>query len=221
MSAENHFLEHKKRLQLDRMILFSDAVFAIVITLLVIEIKVPNVMEVGNLNSEQLNEHLIKLVPHFISYIMSFIIIGLFWVDHHRAFGYVVNYDMGLLWNNLLLLMTIALLPFMSTLGAEYGYLSEAFMLYSLNLALIGFMNYFIWLKVTNPKRNLSAGLDDKNLRKYYRAKSFTTAFIFLAGAMLCMADVPVLLVIARYLFFSIFLAIAILRRVYRVGYAV
>jgi len=216
-SAKSNSREHR-RFQLERMMLFSDAVFAIVITLMVIEIKVPDIMEVGRLNKEQLYEHLINLLPHLLGYIVSFLMIGLFWIDHHRAFGYVINYDKGLIWNNLFLLMVIGLLPFTAALGAEFGYLTEAFMIYSLNLALIAFINFLLWLKISNPKRNLSTGLENKNLRKFLRMKSFIIACIFLISALMCMSNANFLLWTGRFIFFLIFPAIAILKRAYSIG---
>jgi uncharacterized membrane protein len=85
--------ENRKQFQLERMILFSDAVFAIVITLLVIEIRVPENNLKGLMPSGELLHRLWDLVPHFLGFIMSFLVVSIFWQTHHRTFGYVTNYD--------------------------------------------------------------------------------------------------------------------------------
>src|SRR5215203_2541136 len=88
--------ELKKEFQLERMILFSDAVFAIAITLLVIEIKIPSIDR--HIATDQLlMESLDELIPKFIGFLFSFLIIGSYWMLHHRMFEYVVNYTRRML----------------------------------------------------------------------------------------------------------------------------
>src|SRR5947209_9460640 len=84
--------ELKKEFQLERMILFSDAVFAIAITLLAIEIKVPAI-DRHIATDDMLLKSLDELVPKFVGFFVSFYIIGLYWTIHHRMFGFVVNYN--------------------------------------------------------------------------------------------------------------------------------
>src|SRR5438477_1525847 len=103
--------EHKKEFQLERLILFSDAVFAIAITLLAIEIKVPELPE-GKITEVMLIQELAKEVPKLMGFLVSFFIIGLYWTVHHRMFGFVVNYTPRLLWLNLIFLLSIVLMPF-------------------------------------------------------------------------------------------------------------
>jgi uncharacterized membrane protein len=102
-------LEHKKKFALERVILFSDAVFAIAITLLVIELRLPEMKEVSNGAMRESLEH---MLPHFFSFFMSFFIVSIYWVAHHRMFGFVMILDPKLLWLNLLLLCFIVLMPF-------------------------------------------------------------------------------------------------------------
>ena len=95
----------KLKFQLDRMILFSDAVFAIAITLMVIDLKVPEISE--NVTDINLVKTLLSLTPKFIGFLLSFFLIGLYWTIHHRLFGYVINYTSRLLWLNLFFLLGI------------------------------------------------------------------------------------------------------------------
>src|SRR5690348_4972851 len=90
--------ENRKQFQLERMILFSDAVFAIAITLMAIEIKVPETTPGSLIQSDELAHKLLELLPHFIGFIVSFIVVSIFWHTHHRTFGYVIGYDGGLIW---------------------------------------------------------------------------------------------------------------------------
>ena len=105
---------------LERLVFFSDAVFAIAITLLVIEIHVP---ELPYRSPPQAYwEALAHLAPSFVSFGISFFVIGMFWMGHHRAFSLAGRYDGSILGWNLLLLGLIAFMPFMTALlGRYYG----------------------------------------------------------------------------------------------------
>lgn len=103
--------EVKKEFQLERMILFSDAVFAIVITLMAIDIKIPDTEGI-RLTSEELSHNMLHLIPVFIAYAFSFFFIGRTWYNHLQLFGYLKKYDGGLVFCNLLLLFSIGLFPF-------------------------------------------------------------------------------------------------------------
>lgn len=94
---------------LERLVFFSDAVFAIAITLLVIEIEIPHL---GGVPDSQYWNALIELLPSFFGYALSFLVIGRFWIGHHNAFTQIDHYDGRLAWPNLFLLMAIAFMPF-------------------------------------------------------------------------------------------------------------
>jgi len=95
---------------LERMLFFSDAVFAIAITLLIIEVHVPE-LPWGSTSEEYL-QHLLDLIPSFFGYVLSFLVIARFWITHHAAFAHSPPFDAMLLWPNVQLLMTIAFMPF-------------------------------------------------------------------------------------------------------------
>ena len=118
MSTNMHN-ELKKEFQLERLILFSDAVFAIAITLLVIEIKVPEVH--GEVSNKVLLHELKHLIPKFFGFLISFMLIGLYWTIHHRMFGFVTNFTKKLIVLNLIFLFFIALMPFSTGFYSEYA----------------------------------------------------------------------------------------------------
>jgi uncharacterized membrane protein len=98
-----------------RMEAFSDGVIAVAITLLVLDIHVP-MPEHGR----TLGRQLLDLWPHYAAYVVSFITIGIIWVNHHVMIGRLRETDHAILFLNLLLLMSIAVLPFATSLMAEY-----------------------------------------------------------------------------------------------------
>lgn len=106
-----------KEFQVERMILFSDAVFAIVITLMAIEIHIPETTPIQS--QEELIHALIHLVPTILAYIVSFIFIGSTWYQHLKLFGTVRSFDGRLVFHNLLLLFTVGLFPFTATVIAR------------------------------------------------------------------------------------------------------
>lgn len=103
---------------LERLIFFSDAVFAIAITLLIIEIHVPEVHGTGS--DRDFLIALAHIVPHFISFVISFFVIGAFWAGHHRAFDCARHWTPRIVFPNLVLLCTIAAMPFFTALSSQY-----------------------------------------------------------------------------------------------------
>lgn len=129
-------------LSFERVVFFSDAVFAIVITLLVLELKVPHITE----HSERALRHaLIELLPRVAGFVISFLIIGLMWIEHHRIFRYIADYNAGLLWRNLLLLLCVSFVPFPTALFSENFWSRTAFILYTASFGGVATAKYWVW----------------------------------------------------------------------------
>jgi uncharacterized membrane protein len=177
--------ELKKEFQLERMILFSDAVFAIAITLLVLEIKVPEIPR-QMVTERLLVESLDHLIPKFIGFLISFMIIGLYWRVHHRMFGYVVNYTRTTLWLNLFFLLAVVLMPFSTSFYSEYvlTLLRTPILVYVVNICFLGFMNFFLWKNVTNPKLNLTEGVSREE-DMIFSFRSIAVPIIFIITAII------------------------------------
>ena len=106
--------ELQNEFQLGRLMLFTDAVFAIAITLLALEMRPPAV-ETGATDA-LIAEGLLALLPKLMGFFISFFLIGFYWTVHHRLCGQLGDYDQKLLWLNLLFLLTIVLMPFSTAL---------------------------------------------------------------------------------------------------------
>ncbi|MDP9221658.1 MAG: TMEM175 family protein, partial [Actinomycetota bacterium] len=139
---------------------FSDGVFAIAITLLVLELKVPDRGGGG-----ALWRSLVEEWPSFAAYLTSFFVIGIMWVNHHAMFRQFVRADRVLLFLNLLLLLWTALLPFPTSLLARYldaggsdSHVAAA--LYSANLLLAAIAFSAIWGYAVRGGRLLAAPLE-------------------------------------------------------------
>lgn len=172
--------ELKKEFQLERLIFFSDAVFAIAITLLVIEIKIPELKEGETLTEHLLLDKLSDLIPKFVGFIISFWLIGQYWIVHHRMFSFVINFTDRLIWLNILFLFAIALMPFSTGFYSEYvlkGVVSPA-IFYTGNIALLGIANFLMWRYISNKKNNLTENLTAP-LAKYFSLRALTVPIIF------------------------------------------
>jgi uncharacterized membrane protein len=103
----------------NRLEAFSDGVMAIAITLLVLDLVVPTREQIAD-NKHTLAQALGALWPSFAAYVVSFLIIGIIWVNHHTLFGMLARVERVLLFVNLLLLMLVSVIPFPTRLLAEY-----------------------------------------------------------------------------------------------------
>lgn len=115
-----HFLRRFSlgRLSLGRVEAFSDGVFAIVVTLLVLELQVPDLADHGSVG--ELAHGLRRLLPKFLSWMISFIIVCKFWLNHHHILGLARHANYGLVWLNSLFLMGQSFIPFPTAMMGEY-----------------------------------------------------------------------------------------------------
>ena len=149
---------------------FSDGVFAVAITLLVLEIHVPA--------GENLWHDLKEEWPSFASFFVSFWVIGIIWVNHHGVFDHLKRADRGVLYLNLLLLMTVVFIPFSTALMAEHlksGADEEvAALVYSGAFLALAVAFGFLWTYITRNREALGVELTDEQVRR--------TTLVFLLG---------------------------------------
>jgi uncharacterized membrane protein len=122
---------------------FSDGVFAIAITVLVLGIAAP-------VHTDHLLVRLLDLWPSYLGYVLSFLLIGLLWVNHHVMFEHIVHSDRLLMFINVLLLMFVAFVPFVTAVLASTFRTGDdqsiAVVAYGLVLTLAGFMYNAMWV---------------------------------------------------------------------------
>ena len=153
---ELHDKKERLKFQLDRIALFSDAVFAIAITLLVIEIKIPVIPhENKEIFSDEFGHELFKMIPEFIGFFISFIVIGNYWKTHHIMFGFVTDYDRKLIGLNTWFLFTIICMPFTTGLMSHYMYF-QPYLIYCLNIVVTGLIQLWMWRYIINKKNKVS-----------------------------------------------------------------
>ena len=133
---------------------FSDGVFAIAITLLIIEVHVP-----AREHAETLGHELLRIWPSYLGYLTSFLTIGVMWINHHYVFELIDRVDRTMLLLNTLLLMLIAFVPFPTAVLAQFietGGARAAAVLYGATLTLTA-LTYFAWWRYASAGRRLMA----------------------------------------------------------------
>lgn len=134
---------------LERLIFFSDAVFAIAITLLVIELHIPRLPD--DASEQQFIDALANVIPNFLGFTIGFFVIGAFWGGHHRAFRFAARWSDRLMPANILLLFSIAALPFFTALISEYGNRRVPVVLYCGWLTFTALLNVRVQRLATSP----------------------------------------------------------------------
>ena len=136
-----------------RMEAFSDGVLAIIITIMVLELSPPEVASLSALR---------PLIPKFLSYVLSFLYVGIYWNNHHHLFQVVERVSGGVLWANLHLLFWLSLFPFVTAWIGESGFLAWPLALYGLVLLMAAVAYYILTralLAVHGPDSGLARAL--------------------------------------------------------------
>lgn len=170
--------DHPDQLGLERLIFFSDAVFAIAITLLALEIRLPDTDEL--LNNAELSAQLTGMWQEYLAYAISFLVIGTFWMAHHRKYRFIRRYDGRLMVLNLLFLMVVAFVPFPSSIISKYSE-RTATIFYALTMALAGLLLASLWWYASSHNRLVDPDLDAKQRQRQFMAPLITTAIFLLS----------------------------------------
>jgi uncharacterized membrane protein len=131
---------------MDRFVAFSDAVFAFGITLLALDIRLP--LTTYYPTDAALGSALLGLVPQYAAFVLSFIVVGMFWTNHHRKFRLITRYDATLVRITLLMLMMIVTVPAVTSLLSEYPY-RTAVSVYAATMGIIALLSLLLsWYAV-------------------------------------------------------------------------
>ncbi len=173
-------MQHNEQgLNEDRIIGFSDAIFAFAITLLVLKIDLPIVNT--SVAPAQLTKELIGLWPQYLANLISFLVIGNYWIIHHRLFSHIRRFDVQLVWLNIFLLMAVSFLPFPTDLMGSYSDQKIAVIFYAANLSIIGFIQLFMWLYASYKHRLIDGDLSQKYIN-YYSYLNLIPPLVFLGS---------------------------------------
>lgn len=188
---------------IDRMLFFSDAVFAIVLTLLVLELQAPEEQRAA-----ALLEALRALTPKFVAFAASFALVSIFWVAHMTVTRSLVVFDWTVAWLNLFFLFTIAVMPFVSALLGTHGTGGPAWAVYCAALVAASSANVILVFAVTRGRGRLVGGITRRE-RTFRLLRAASPGIAFGAGlwwnltgenqlSALCWLLIPVLLLFAR-----------------------
>jgi uncharacterized membrane protein len=167
---------------LERLAALSDGIFAVAMTLLVLDLHVP-VRELVH-SEQQLRAALLALGPQFIAYLMSCLTLGIFWAGQQTQLNYLARGNRDLTWIHIAFLFTVSILPFSTRLLAEFIQYRTALLLYWLNIFALGAILYASWRYAT------CAGLlkDDilVEIRRAVRRRIVFAQGLYAFGAALC-----------------------------------
>ena len=170
---------------LERLAALSDGIFAVAMTLLVLDLRVP-VITVSNrlIQDQDLLNALVKLGPNILPYLMSFLTLGIFWVGQQTQLNFFSKSDRYLTWINLAFLLAVTLMPFSTGLLAAYVTLRVALLIYWLNIVLLGIIIFFSWRYARRAgllKDEVTPEIFAANQRRIMIAQT-----LYAFGAMLC-----------------------------------
>jgi uncharacterized membrane protein len=188
---------------------FADAVFAIAITLLVIEIRLPpheEVLRIGGVGPA-----LLQLWPSYVGYVISFIVIGIMWANHHNLMKLVDRVDHGFITFTLLLLLCVAFLPFPTAVMAEHladpdaHERAVAVSFYCGSFTVTAIFYFLMWWHAARNRRLIASHVSDEAVRAITRAY-VPGSFLYLTATLVAFINVALSLAIvvalaAMYMF--------------------
>lgn len=191
---------HKHRIEA-----LTDGIYAVAMTLLVLELKFPHGAEFAS--GDQFHAELLHLLPKLIAWLISFFILATFWISHHRAFHFVKRVDVKLLWINLFGLLFASFLPFAASLVGEHAGFFVAQAIYAGNMAAMALIA--IW-QISHLSRN--PDICDPPVPRYV-----TKAVYFRCGSIVVVAALAIGVALWKpYLGTATFILLAILGRIGR-----
>jgi uncharacterized membrane protein len=191
--------------ELERLVNFSDAVMAIAITLLVVQFSVPAA-------SEDIGHALLDRWPQFLSFILSFFVIGIFWIAHHRIFRYVARVDQRLLGLNLLFLMCVAFMPYPTAVLGEHDTSRASVIFYAAATGVTGVVLAVLWQYLIRAR--LLNDRADPRVARYVAHRSFVTPVAFLGSIPVAFVNLR----LAQLMWFAPFVLVGLITRRHRIS---
>jgi uncharacterized membrane protein len=167
------------KLGLERIVFFSDAVMAIALTLLVIDLKLPDIP--AQLAAVELPLRLSELSPRIVSFVISFAVISIYWSSHHRYFTYIKRYDGRLIALNLVFLFFVVLMPFAAGFQGQYGFLPVGTLVYGGAVAATGLSIGALWWYASHAHRLVDHALSPEFIRRRNRVALIVPALFLVS----------------------------------------
>ena len=172
---------------LERLAALSDGIFAVAMTLLVLDLRVPALTITKHTTDQDLLSALINLGPNILPYLMSFLTLGIFWVGQQTQLNFFSKSDRYLTWINLGFLLAVTLMPFSTGLLADYITFRVALLVYWLNILLLGIIIFASWRYARRAKllkEEITPEIFAANQRRIVVAQS-----LYAFGALLCIIN--------------------------------
>jgi uncharacterized membrane protein len=166
----------------ERLAALSDGIFAVAMTLLVLDLKVPATEAVHG--EHDLGRALLALSPRLLVYLMSFLTLGIFWVGQQTQLNHLARSDRSLSWIHLAFLFAVSLTPFSTSFLAEYLGYRLALLTYWFNIFLLGTTLYFSWVCAIG--NNLVQEDIASEVRTAIKRRIFVAQCLYALGAALC-----------------------------------
>lgn len=164
----------------------TDATFAIIMTLLVLELRISETE-----SHAELMHGLQGLLPSILSFVISFIVLGVYWTAHHTQFRYITRVDHKLVWFNIVYLLVLSFVPFSAALLGKHHTEAIAIQMYALNLLIATLVHFFMWRHATKSNR-LTDPWVDPHLVRFGSQVSYYSLFGYLAAAIAAVWSVQV-----------------------------
>jgi uncharacterized membrane protein len=168
-----------------RLLQFSDGVFAVAITLLVFSLRLPDPQAVAE---GRLAQSVWQSRTQFLSFALSFAVVGNFWIVHHRAFRLIRTHDTGLIWLNMLCLFGISILPYPSSLLGQYSDHRFSVVFYAACMAFASLSMSLLWWYVSRDKQLVHKHVAATQIRRLL-VRGLVAAAVFLISIPIAFAS--------------------------------
>ncbi len=159
-----------------RIISLTDGVFSIIMTLLILEVKIPSAK-----SKEELKGQLLSTGFTLLIYVMSFLLAGVYWISHRVIFSNIKKVNTLLVWLNIIYLMICSVIPFGAALLARFPDDTTTLICYGIFLGLLAGWRLFIYSYVTNHHELLYAPLEEKRRKRVMRVMIFAPIMFFMS----------------------------------------
>ena len=176
MEGDEHFHHESSLTNPTRVLALTDGVFAIIMTLLVLELKVPNIS-----NTALLYDELMQCGYKLLLYFASFLLAGVYWMGHRLIFSLIKEVNVTLVWLNIFFLMICSLIPFGAALLGTYPFATETLTMYGALLTMLAGWRLLMYWYVTSNKKILHAPVPPRRRRRVLSVMIFAPVMFFLS----------------------------------------